>query len=184
MVEIEDMQVGIFDPSISNLFFSANAANAEVIGMEGDFIWQPEAVEGLSISGGFSILDTEVTKVLVPTDDVIKGDSLAFAPELQTNLQARYEWQLDSGITAHVMPHMSYSDELYTDIITINRLKLDSWVMFGLTAGLTTDDWSAELYVDNITDERAEVSGNFNFDVQQITVSRPLTTGVRFAYNF
>ena len=184
MVEIEDMQVGIFDPSISNLFFSANAANAEVIGMEGDFIWQPEAVEGLSISGGFSILDTEVTKVLVPTDDVIKGDSLAFAPELQTNLQARYEWQLDSGITAHVMPHMSYSDEVYTDIITINRLKLDSWVMFGLTAGLTTDDWSAELYVDNITDERAEVSGNFNFDVQQITVSRPLTTGVRFAYNF
>jgi iron complex outermembrane receptor protein len=184
MVEIEDMQVGIFDPSIANLFFSANAANAEVIGMEGDFIWQPQSVVGLSISGGFSILDTEVTKVLIPTDDVIKGDSLAFAPELQTNLQARYEWQLDSGITAHVMPHMSYSDEVYTDIITINRLKLDSWVMFGLTAGLTTDDWSAELYVDNITDERAEVSGNFNFDVQQITVSRPLTTGVRFAYNF
>jgi iron complex outermembrane receptor protein len=184
MVEIEDMQVGIFDPSITNLFFSANAANAEVIGMEGDFIWQPQSVIGLSISGGFSILDTEVTKVLIPTDDVIKGDSLAFAPELQTNLQARYEWQLDSGITAHVMPHMSYSDEVYTDIITINRLKLDSWVMFGLTAGLTTDDWSAELYVDNITDERAEVSGNFNFDVQQITVSRPLTTGVRFAYNF
>jgi outer membrane receptor protein involved in Fe transport len=184
MVEIEDMQVGIFDPSIANLFFSANAANAEVIGMEGDFIWQPQSVVGLSISGGFSILDTEVTKVLIPTDDVIKGDSLAFAPELQTNLQARYEWQLDSGITAHVMPHMSYSDEVYTDIITINRLKLDSWVMFGLTAGLTTNDWSAELYVDNITDERAEVSGNFNFDVQQITVSRPLTTGVRFAYNF
>ncbi len=184
MVEITDMQTGILDPSIANLFFSANAADAEVIGMEGDFIWQPPSVEGLSISGGFSILDTEVTKVLIPTDDVIKGDSLAFAPELQTNLQARYEWQLDSGITAHVMPHMSYSDEVYTDIITINRIKLDSWVMFGLTAGLATDDWSAELYVDNITDERAEVSGNFNFDVQQITVSRPLTTGVRFAYNF
>jgi outer membrane receptor protein involved in Fe transport len=183
-IEITDMQTGILDPSIANLFFSANAADAEVIGMEGDFIWQPPSVEGLSISGGFSILDTEVTEVLIPTDDVIKGDSLAFAPELQTNLQARYEWQLDSGITAHVMPHMSYSDEVYTDIITINRLKLDSWVMFGLTAGLTTDDWSAELYVDNITDERAEVSGNFNFDVQQITVSRPLTTGVRFAYNF
>jgi outer membrane receptor protein involved in Fe transport len=183
-IEITDMQTGILDPSIANLFFSANAADAEVIGMEGDFIWQPPSVEGLSISGGFSILDTEVTKVLIPTDDVIKGDSLAFAPELQTNLQARYEWQLDSGITAHVMPHMSYSDEVYTDIITINRIKLDSWVMFGLTAGLATDDWSAELYVDNITDERAEVSGNFNFDVQQITISRPLTTGVRFAYNF
>jgi outer membrane receptor protein involved in Fe transport len=184
MIEIENLQTGIFDADVANLFFVSNAADAEVVGLEGDFIWQPQLVEGLSISGGFSLLDTEVTKVLIPTNDVVKGDSLAFAPELQTNLQARYEWQLDSGITAHIMPHMVYSDEAYTDIITINRLKLDSWVMFGLTAGLTTDDWSAELYVDNITDERAEVSGSFNYDVQQVTVSRPLTTGVRFAYNF
>ena len=31
-IEIEDLQTSIFDPSISNLFFSANAANAEVQG--------------------------------------------------------------------------------------------------------------------------------------------------------
>lgn len=184
MIDIENLQSGIFDPSITNLFFVENAADAEVKGIEGDFIWQPVSVTGLTVSGGFSILDTEITKVLIPTNDVVKGDSLAFAPELQANLQARYEWQLESGITAHVMPHVSYSDEAYTDIITINRLKLDSWAMAGITAGLTTNDWSAELYVDNITDERAEVSGSFNYDVQQITVSRPMTAGIRFSYHF
>jgi iron complex outermembrane recepter protein len=183
-IEIEDMQTGIFDPSITNLFFVENAANAQVKGIEGDFIWQPQSLEGLTLSGGFSILDTEVTKVLIPTNDVIKGDELAFAPELQVNLQARYEWSLDSGITAHVMPHVSYSDEAYTDIININRLKLDSWVMVGITAGVTAEQWTAELFVDNLTDERAEVSGNFNYDRQQVTVARPMTAGVRLSYDF
>lgn len=184
MIEIEKMQSGIFDPSITNLFFVENAADAEVKGIEGDFIWQPESLAGLTLSGGFSILDTEVTDVLIPTNDVIKGDELAFAPELQANLQARYEWSLDSGVTAHIMPHVSYSDEVYTDIITINRLKLDSWMMVGITAGVSSEQWSAELYVDNLTDERAETSGNFNYDRQRVSVSRPMTGGIRLSYNF
>jgi len=184
MIEIENLQSGIFDPNITNLFFVENAADAEVQGVEGDFIWQPDSVEGLTVSGGFSILDTEITDVLIPTSDVVEGDSLAFAPDLQTNIQARYEWQTSSGMTAHVMPHVSYSDEVFTDIITINRLELDSWVIAGITAGVSNDDWNAELYVDNLTDKRAEVSGNFNYDRERITVNRPRTLGVRFSYNF
>ncbi|MEH6557390.1 MAG: TonB-dependent receptor [Oceanicoccus sp.] len=184
MIEIEKLQSGIFDPSITNLFFVENAADAEVKGMEGDVTWLPQSIEGLTLTGGFSILDTEITEVLIPTGDVIKGDSLAFAPEFQATLQARYEWQLDSGMTAHVMPHLSYSDEAYTDIITINRLKLDSWVMVGMSAGVSNDEWTAELYVDNLTDERAEVSGSFNYDRERISISRPMTGGFRFSYNF
>ena len=184
LIEIESLQSGIFDPNITNLFFVENAADAEVQGIEGDLIWQPHSLEGLTISGGFSILDSEVTDVLIPTNDVIEGDSLAFAPELQFNLQARYEWTLDSGMTAHVMPHLAYSDEVYTDIITINRLELDSWTMAGITAGVSNDDWTAEVYVDNLTDERAEVSGNFNYDRERVTVSRPRTAGFRFSYHF
>ena len=184
MIEIESMQTGIFDPNIANLFFVENAADAEVKGIEGEFIWQPQSVGGLLVSGGFSLLDTEVTDVLIPTGDVIKGDELAFAPELQANVQARYEWSLDSGLTAHVMPHVAYSGEAYTDIITINRQKLDSWLMAGITAGVSDEQWTAELYVDNLTDERAEVSGSFNYDRDRITVSRPRTGGFRFTYHF
>ena len=63
-----------FDPSITNLFFSDNAADAEIIGLEGDFVWLPESSEGLTVSGAFSILDTEITKVITPTNDVRRGD--------------------------------------------------------------------------------------------------------------
>ena len=36
-IYIENLQVGIFDAGITNLFFADNAADAEVSGLEGDF---------------------------------------------------------------------------------------------------------------------------------------------------
>jgi iron complex outermembrane receptor protein len=184
-IDIENLQTTIFDPSIANLFFSDNAADAQVLGFEGDVVWLPPFSDGLTIAGAVSILDTEITKVLTPTNDVIKGSSLAFAPEFQGNLRARYEWDFgQTGWIAHVMPSLTWSSSSYTDIITINRIKLDSWTMVGFTAGLSTDKWSAELYANNLTDERAEVAGNFVFDRTAITYAQPLTIGMRFGYSF
>ena len=184
-VDIENLKTTIFDPSITNLFFSDNAANAEVLGFEGDFIWQPDAWAGLTVSGALSILNSEITDVLTPTNDVNKGDELAFAPEFQGNLRARYEWDFgDTNWIAHVMPSISWSSEAFSDIITINRDKMDSWVMGGLTAGVTSDTWSAELYINNLTDERAEVARNFVFDTPSVTYVQPRTIGVRLHFDF
>ena len=77
-VDVSGLQSTIFDPSIVNLFFSDNAADAEIKGVEGDFIYYTET--GLILSGAFSLLDTEITKSLIPTGDIIVGQELAFAP--------------------------------------------------------------------------------------------------------
>ena len=185
-VDIERLQTTIFDPSITNLFFSDNAANAEVLGLEGDFVWLPEFSDRLTVTGALSFLDTEITEVLTPTNDVRKGDELAFAPEFQGTLRARYEWPFGSTgmMTAHVMPSVSWSSEAFSDIITINRAKMDSWVMGGISAGLTSDTWDAELYINNITDERAEVARNFVFDRNAVTYAQPRTVGIRASFNF
>ena len=183
-VDIERLQTTIFDPSITNLFFSDNAANAEVMGLEGSVDWAPGNVPGLIVNASFSFLDTEITDVLTPTEDVREGDSLAFAPEFQTTLRARYSWDLSNGLQAHIMPHLAYSDESYSDIISINRRKLDSWLMLGFTAGISNARWTAELYADNLTDEAAELSMNFVNDRDRVTLARPLTGGIRFSYNF
>jgi iron complex outermembrane receptor protein len=183
IAEIDGLQTTIFDPSIANLFFSDNAANAEVKGLETDIIWAPASAEGLTVSAGLSVLDTEITDTLTTSTDVVTGDSLAFAPELQANVQARYEWQM-SGMTAHIMPHLAYSDESYSDIVRINRDLMASWTMLGLTAGVTTDTWGAELFIDNLTDERAELARNYINDRERVSYSRPRTMGVRMTYNF
>ncbi len=52
-VDIERLQTTIFDPSIANLFFSENAANAELYGLEGDITYVPESIEGLTLTGLF-----------------------------------------------------------------------------------------------------------------------------------
>jgi outer membrane receptor protein involved in Fe transport len=182
-VDISDLQIGIFDTSITNLFFSDNAADAEVKGVEGDFTWVPGFAPGLTLSGGFSYLDTEVTDSFV-TNFVQEGDDLAFAPEFQATLNGRYEWDIPSDKLAHVMSYVSYSDEVNTDIVADNSIELDSWYLVGVTAGISDDQWTAELYVENLTDEQAEISGNAIFNRPRITVARPRTIGLRFAYDF
>ncbi len=183
-VEIDRLQTTIFDPSITNLFFSDNAADARIRGIEGDFLWVPMQVDGLTIGGAFSFLDTKITDVITPTDDVREGDELAFAPEFQGNLRARYEWTLDNGMMAHVMPHVSYSSSSFSDIVIINRDKVGSWTLFGVTAGVARDNWSAELYVDNLFDKRAELARNFVFDRERVTYARPRTVGLRLGFDF
>lgn len=184
MVEIEKLQTTIFDPSIANLFFSENAADAEVYGLEGDITYLPASIDGLTLTGAFSFLDTEVTEVLVPTEDVENGVSLAYAPEVQLNLRARYEWELGNGMLAHFMPSVVYSDKQYSDIITINRDEIDSYTLVNLSAGITNDTWSGEFFIDNATDEHAETARNFVNDVERVTPARPLTFGLRFSRNF
>ncbi|WP_338466407.1 TonB-dependent receptor [Novosphingobium sp. ZN18A2] len=184
-VDIKRLQTTIFDPSIVNLFFSDNAANARIYGIEGDFTVAPYAMPGLTVAGAFSFLDTKITDVLLPTNDVHTGDSLAYAPAFQGNLRVRYEWDLgDTGMTAHVMPQVSHSSSKYTDIIDINRLKLAGYTTFNLSVGIDKDQWSLELYGQNLTDKRAEVAGTFVNDRPRITINRPLTVGLRASFKY
>ena len=188
-VEVSKLQTTIFDPSIVNLFFSDNAADAEIKGVEGDFTWAPASVDGLTVAGAFSFLDTEITKVITPTDDVKLGSDLAFAPPFQGNIRVRYEWDLErriagSDLTAYVMPQLVFSDSSYSDIIEINKAEIDGYTTLGGTLGVQADTWSAEIFGTNLTNEYAEMSNNFVFDRERVTPMRPRTIGVRVAYKY
>ena len=184
-IDIKNLQTTIFDTSITNLFFSDNAADAEVSGLEADFTWLPPGVDGLTIAGAVSFLNSEITRKITPTNDVRVGDELAFAPGSQGNLRARYEWRLQAnGWTAHIMPMITWSADSYSDIITINRDLVEGWTMLGVTAGVASDRWSVTFYGNNLTDERAEVSRSFVFDRQNVTYAQPRTFGLRASMNF
>lgn len=183
-VEIKNLQTTIFDPSIVNLFFSDNAANAEITGIEGDFTYAVPSIQGLQLAGAFSVLDSEITDVLIPTEDVKKGKDLAFAPEFSGNFSARYEWFIESGAMAHVYGQVTYTGDSRSDIIEMNAGEIDSSTVVNVSTGLSKDDWSLDLYVDNATDERAEIANNFINNVNRVTVIRPLTVGVRIGREF
>ncbi|GAB5348352.1 TonB-dependent receptor [Alteriqipengyuania sp. 357] len=183
-VDISNLQTTIFDPSIVNLFFSDNAADAEIWGVEAEFTFAPYAVPGLTFAGAFSILDTEITDKLTPTDDVEVGSDLAYAPSFQGNARIRYEWALSSTLDAYVMPQVTHSASKYTDIIKINRWQLDGYTTFGLSTGIKADRWNVEIFGENLSDERAQIAGDFYYDRPRIVTNRPLTVGLRVGYNY
>lgn len=183
-IDISDLQTTIFDTSIVNLFFSDNAADAEVLGVEGDVTYAPEDFEGLTLSGAFSFLDSEITNVITPTGDVVDGDELAFAPSFQGNLRARYEWDTFNDLTGHIMPSIVYSSASNSDILRQNTDRIQGYTQVGLAAGLTSDNWTAEIYANNLLDSQGELSRFFGNDRERVTPVRPRTIGARVAYNF
>ncbi|MAW81471.1 MAG: TonB-dependent receptor [Parvularcula sp.] len=183
-VEIERLQTTIFDPSITNLFFSDNAANAEILGVEGDVIFAPYSIEGLTLAGAFSVLDTEVKEVLTPTNDVIAGSELAFAPTFQGNVRARYEWSLSPDLRAHLQSQVVYSGSSYSDIIEINKAKVNAWTTVSASFGVAGEKWSMEIFGENLGNTYGELANNFVNDRFRTTVLRPRTIGVRFGYTY
>jgi len=182
MVDISGLQSTVFDPSIVNLFFSDNAADAEISGIEGDFVYIAD--NDWVYSGAFSVLDTEIVRSLVPTADVVVGEDLAFAPGYQGNLNARKEWSGSSGNTRHFQAQVSISDQSFSDIMEPNKAVQGNYEYFNLRTGVSNDDWSAEIYVDNVMDSRANISNTFVFDRQRIAVIKPRTIGLRYKRSF
>lgn len=185
IVDVKDLQTTIFDPTVTNLFFSDNAANARIKGIEGDLTWAPETVPGLILSGAFSILDAQVTELVGASVAIAApGEDLSYAPSFQGNLRARYEWDVNNDWVAHVQSSVAYSASSYSDIVLINRAKQDSYTVAGFAAGMSNVDYGFEVYVANLTDERAELNNNLVFDRERVAINRPRTIGVRFNANF
>ena len=71
--------------------------------------------------------------------------------------------------------------------VTSLNLLLDSYTIVNLSAGLEFDDWSATLYVRNVTDENADLS----FDRERggrarlsFRTNKPRTIGIVFRKSF
>ena len=178
-VDIKNMQITISGR------FSDNAGNAEIKGAVGEALWRPHAWPGLSVAGAFSVLDSELVELTVPVqaEEFQEGQDLAYAPAHRGNVRVRYEWPT-TGATAYVAPHLTWSGKAWTDVVRPTRIQLDGWQMLGVAAGFATDQWTFEVYVDNLTDEAAELAGDFTYEVKRIHYARPRTIGARFAYDF
>ena len=53
---------------------------------------------------------------------------------------------------------------------------------FDASVGMSKDDWSATLYVDNLGDKRPQLFTSANDGDVRVTTSRPRTIGLRVSY--
>lgn len=185
-VEWDDMQVARFDPLVfGNLTFIDNAADSELFGVEMDVIYQP--TDALSVFGALSYNDTELTAVPDAGSGTIEtapvGSQLALAPEWQANARARYTWFLNQ-YDVYAQGGVQYVDDSFNSIVAAERRQQDSYTTADAALGVTKDEWKVEMFVENLTDERAELFINTQDKDERIFTNRPRTIGIRFSYDY
>ncbi|MCH8686530.1 TonB-dependent receptor [Pedomonas mirosovicensis] len=183
-IEWNNIQVSRFDPAnISILTFIDNAANGEIKGFEGDFEFA--ATPELIISGALSYNDAKLTDT---SSNVITlapvGSQLPLTPKFQANLRARYTRALSNDVDGFIQMGGRYASTSHSSLVAEERRKQDSYAIFDASLGATYQSWQAELYVQNLTDERAELFYNTQDDIPRITTNRPQTIGLRVSYRY
>ena len=63
------------------------------------------------------------------------------------------------------------------------RYVQQAYTLVNFAVGLRTDTWGAELFIDNLFDENAELNVNVIDYTPTVTTNRPRTIGVRFTYD-
>ncbi|MFT5611424.1 MAG: iron complex outermembrane receptor protein [Polaribacter sp.] len=181
-IDWEGMQVITLDFNISNLAFINNTADSEIKGIEFDSAWQ--ATDNFTLFTNFSYNDTELTRVPANIVSIApEGSALALAPEVQVVVRGRYEWDMRGG-NAFTQAAYAYTDDTVSSINVGALEPLDSYSTVDLAAGYAKDNWSATLFVENATDELAEIFISNEDDILKTTPNRPRTVGLRFSYKF
>ena len=186
-----------------------NAPQAEIVGIETDFIWR--ATPGLTFSGGAAYTDaqlsatycgvtdpeghavTDCPSILYPDPpEAPSGQALPVTPKFKANLTARYEFAF-GDFDAHVQGSVVTQTSSWADLRTVERGILGEqagWTTFDMTAGVERADWTMEFFVQNLTDERASLyryaqcRETICGDAVYTVPNQPRTIGMRLGRKF
>ncbi|MEO0399738.1 MAG: TonB-dependent receptor [Pseudomonadota bacterium] len=188
-MEWSDIQFSRFDPGESLLALTNNAGDARAIGVEVDFA--ADVTDRLTLSGGFVVLDAELTEDFIQdvtaapgaTPDAPEGTRLPFAPRFKGSLNARYERPI-GAYNVFGQADVSYTGATFNDLFLTTRDEQDSFAILNMSAGLSRDQWTMSLWLQNVTDTRAELLRNATDFDTRITTNRPRTLGVSLGFRY
>ena len=163
----------------------SNIGEVETQGVEAALTWRP--VEGLSLSGTVSYIDSEIVKVDADDATNIEGDPVDYVPEWSYTLGARYDFAWSDRLPGYVRVDYSYRDEVsYVDRSSFPAENLpqysDDLALLDARIGLTWDLLSFELFGTNITDENDYIDPYHAWANANRTRPRVVGLNVRYAF--
>ena len=191
----KDFQLSRQDTSVSPATLTYNVGNARSRGIEGDLAYL--LTENWDVSVAFSLIDAELREdywinaanIGDGNPDAAKGHSLPRVPDFKANVSTRYSFQL-ADFDGYVQAYWVYTGSSYNSLVgsgateTRARKKQHAYDILNMAVGIERDNWGAELFMRNVTDERGEVFKNaFSYD-SRITTNRPRTIGLRWRQKF
>lgn len=107
----------------------------------------------------------------------------AYMVEDSTNLIYGTGSGLSIEKEADVYSGVNYQDS-NGETFSGGRYVQDSYILANLSFGVTNDEWKAELFIDNVTDESAILYIDTQQYTPKVVSNRPRTIGFRFSYDF
>ena len=183
-LQLRDRVLTIPGDVTSAIVTIANAAEAEMNGVELEMVALP--FTGLTLSGGFSTLDSEITEV-AEGSNVVLGADLPKAPEFTLNLAAEYAFALGPGTLA-LRADYRHTGDHYFDLNEQAAGREDDYGLLGarISYAGAGDSWELAAWAKNLTDEL------YRSHVQSIRAGRagisqmgePRTWGLTFTKRF
>jgi outer membrane receptor protein involved in Fe transport len=179
----------------------ANAGNAEIRGIESELEFA--VTEGLTLSGGFSLLDAKLTQTycdnypacLAPNYEgyAPSGTRLPVTPRFKGDITARYTFPV-AQYKGNVQVSGVYVGTRNSDLRVVAADELGNepaYAVADVSAGLEINKLTFDLYVNNVADKRAVLDRYAECDIQQcgqIAVydvpNQPRTIGLKFGEKF
>jgi outer membrane receptor protein involved in Fe transport len=175
----------------------ANIGNATNKGLEVQFDWAVS--QNFTLGANATWLEAELDEDVVVTIEVPAGSRLPLSPEFKGAAYAQYSWPVDwfNASDAWVRLQWSYTGDMVNQLEPFSaetgtftpQILQPSYNIGDLRFGVNSDNWSLQLFVNNITDERAVIFHNpyefdNNYGRSRITVNRPREFGVRWIQRF
>ena len=135
-------------------------------------------------------------------DDVVGGLRLPLVPKFKAAAWAEYHWPINfmGGDRAFVRTQWSYNGDTLSILEPLSpeespnpQFTNDAYTIGDLRFGIQAEDWEASIFVNNLTDERAELThndGQFDWGAAQIAegrlhslrvfTNRPREFGIRY----
>jgi outer membrane receptor protein involved in Fe transport len=179
-----DIQSDQYRPS--GLAYTANVGDARILGLETEVAYDFDF--GLSLQANALFTEPKFTRTNFAFSPAPLGSGLPGAPRASGGFLARYEHPLSDNLALRLIGEASYigPSRLTFEPTTIKRT--GAFVEARLSAEITTQRWSAGVFITNPTNDHGDTFayGNpFSFgEVRQVTPQRPRTIGLRLAAAF
>ncbi len=112
------------------------------------------------------------------------GTPLPNVPEFQANAVIRYDFNLTSTLPGYAQLVWSYTDSSTSEIVPADAYPQDSYNIGNFRTGVNAGRWGVDLFVDNLTDERADLYAHPRAYADTTTTNRPRNYGVRYWMRF
>jgi len=185
-IDWRDIQLQVAQADTGFTYFT-NASKAKSQGIE--LSSQARPVKGLTLSGWVAFNDAKLVNDLPKGSPVVgaSGDRLPFSTRFSGNLSLQQEWTLSDRLSLYAgasVTYTGYRQDMF-EPTGVARFDLPGYAQTDLRTGVNLDDWTINLFLNNLADRRGLLStGQIGFTTWVANYIQPRTGGVSVSKRF